>query len=225
MTTKIKTKTKATTAAKSKPPGKRAQNKEKTKQAILQAALELFSQKGFYETTTKAISRKAKIAEGTLFNYFRTKEDLALYFFEQEVLGLIEWYRQEKRLLRSPLPEKLFAIIHHHLERLAPYEDFIGAVHLRALQPASKLSPLRLDTWDYKLRYLRFVREILEAASAAGEIPPVGDVGAYAFGIFHVAMITHWLHDRSPGKENTLALLDRGVKVATTLLQKGNWPW
>ena len=71
--------------------GKRVQKKEKTKQAILKAALELFAAKGFYATTTKAISKKAQIAEGTLFNYFETKEDLALYFFEEELSGVMEW--------------------------------------------------------------------------------------------------------------------------------------
>jgi AcrR family transcriptional regulator len=55
--------------------GKRLENKEKTRKAILRAALQLFAEKGFYQTTTKAIARKAGIAEGTLFNYFETKED------------------------------------------------------------------------------------------------------------------------------------------------------
>src|SRR5437899_2846109 len=114
---------------------KREEKKQSTRQAILRAALALFAQKGFYQTTTKAISRKAKIAEGTLFNYFETKEDLALYFFEQELSGVSDWYRREKRVQNAALPEKLFAIIHRFLERLSPYEEFIGAVYLRALHP------------------------------------------------------------------------------------------
>src|SRR5579859_7789372 len=134
--------------------GRRFENKEKTRRAILKAALALFAEKGFYRTTTKAISRKAKIAEGTLFNYFETKEDLALYFFEQELAHVVDWYRGERRLERAALPERLFAIIHHLLERLAPYEDFIGAVYLRALQPSSKLSPFSLPTQERNFRYL-----------------------------------------------------------------------
>ncbi len=200
---------------------KREENKEKTRRAILRAALDLFAQKGFYQTTTKAISRKARIAEGTLFNYFRTKEDLALYFFELELVGIIEWYQTDKRARNAPLPEKLFAIIHHLLERLSPYEDFIGAVYLRALQPASKLSPLSLQSQEQNLRYLRFIREILAEAAAEEEIPEFGDFGAYAFGLFHLAVITYWLQDRSAGKEQTLALLDRCLRVGSALLQKG----
>ena len=72
--------------------GKRVENKAKTRKAILRAALELFAEKGFYQTTTRAIARKAGIAEGTLFNYFETKEDLALYFLEEEQTRIIEWY-------------------------------------------------------------------------------------------------------------------------------------
>src|ERR1039457_5380810 len=107
-----------------KPRGKRTENKENTRMAILRAALALFAEKGFYHTTTKAISRKAGIAEGTLFNYFETKEDLALYFFEQELVEVIEWYERDRRIQRAALAEKLFTIIHHFLERLAPYEEF-----------------------------------------------------------------------------------------------------
>src|ERR1051326_1015659 len=204
---------------------RREEKKESTRQAILRAALALFAGKGFYRTTTKAISHKAKIAEGTLFNYFQTKEDLALYFLEQELSGVMDWYERDTRARQAGLPEKLFALIHRFLDRLGPYEEFIGAVYMRALQPSSKLSPLSIQSQEHNLRYLRFIREILADAESEGEIPKVGDLGAYAFGIFHLAMITYWLQDRSPGKEQTLALLDRGLKLATHLLKKGGWDW
>ncbi len=206
-------------------PGKRSKNKEKTRQAILRAALELFARQGFYRTTTKAISRKAGIAEGTLFNYFRTKEDLALYFLERELDAIIQWYENDPRIQKAALPEKLFAVIHRFLDRLAPYEEFIGAVYLRALAPASKLSPWSLQTQERSLRYLRFIRDILANAEEAGELPQVGDFGAYAFGLFHLAMLTHWLQDRSPGKERTLALLDRCLNLGGHFLKKGGWDW
>ena len=205
--------------------GKRFENKAKTKKAILKAASYLFSKKGFFETTTKEISTRAEIAEGTLFNYFPTKEDLALYFFEQELIRLMQWFEADERLRNAPLPEKLFALIHHHLESISPYEDFIGAVYLRALQPSSKLSPLSLQSQDHNLRYLRFIRDILSQAETKGEIPQLGDAGAYTFGVFHLAIITYWLQDRSPAKENTMALLDRCLTLAAKVLRKGGWEW
>src|SRR5215469_936501 len=136
-------------------PGKRAQNKERTKERILQVALQLFKDKGVEGTTTKEISRKAEIAEGTLFNYFKTKEDLALYFFQKETDNLISWFQTDSHLQKAPLAEKLFAIVHRQLEYIEPYEDFIGAVFARSLQPTSSLSPLSFDSQELRFKYLR----------------------------------------------------------------------
>jgi len=46
------------------------------RQAILDAALDLFCERGFHGTPTSMISRQAGVATGTLFHYFRTKETL-----------------------------------------------------------------------------------------------------------------------------------------------------
>lgn len=205
--------------------GKREKNKEQTKQRILQAALDLFREKGMEGTTTREISRRAGIAEGTLFNYFKTKEDLALYFFQKETDDLIRWFHGEKRLAHAPLAERLFAIVHRQLEYIEPYEDFIGAVFWRSLQPTSRLHPLNLESEELRVRYLRFVRDILGEAEEAGEIPAVGSIGAYAFGIFYLGIVTFWLQDRSRGKQKTLALLDRCLNVGTHFVKRGKWEW
>ena len=114
--TTLKSSAKKTGTAAKKTTRKREQNKEQTQERILNAALELFHKKGFFKTTTKEISQKASIAEGTLFNYFKTKEDLALYFFGRELENCIDWYYQDKYIQTAPLPEKLFAITQHSLD-------------------------------------------------------------------------------------------------------------
>ena len=205
--------------------GKREKNKEQTKARILEAALKLFREKGFDKTTTKEISKKARIAEGTLFNYFKTKEDLALYFLQTEAQHSMDWYAQEERLRNVPLPEKLFAVIQHYLDRMEPYQEFIGAVYLRALQPNSKLSPLRVEVQEIRVRELRFITNILEQAEENGEIPHLGNFGPYAVGLFFFGILTYWLHDPSKDKEDTAALLDRSLSIATRFLKQGGWEW
>src|SRR5437762_11721133 len=118
--------------------GRRARNKETTKSRIVAAALALFQVKGFDATTTKAIARKARVAEGTVFNYFPMKEDIALHFFEQEVEHAMAAVRGNKRLRKAPIEEKLFALVQTQLEFLAPHERFIGAAFVHALTPGSK---------------------------------------------------------------------------------------
>src|ERR1043165_5530231 len=98
-------------AAKKRVAGRRAQNKQAIRNRIVKAALRLFQTKGFDGTTTRAIARQAGIAEGTVFNYFKTKEDIALYFFEQEVGHAIATVRDNERLRKAPLEEKLFALV------------------------------------------------------------------------------------------------------------------
>jgi AcrR family transcriptional regulator len=205
--------------------GRREQNKARTKERILAAALQLFREKGLEGATTKEISRRAKIAEGTLFNYFKTKEDLALYFFQKETADLIRWFEAEKRLRKAPLPEKLFAIIHRQLEYLEPYQEFIGAVFWRSLQPTSSLSPLSFGSMDLRLQYLRFIRGILADAEDSEEIPRVGELGAYAVGVFYLGVVAFWLHDVSRGKQKTLALLDRSLNLGLQMFKKGGWEW
>ncbi len=132
---------------------------------------------------------------------------------------------REARLQRALLAEQLFAIIHRQLEYLAPCEDFIGAVFFRSLQPRPRLGPLSLESQELRLKYLRFLREVLAQAEAKKEIPPVGDLGAYAVGLFYIGIVTYWLHDPSRGKQKTLALLDRSLRLATRALTKGAWDW
>src|SRR5205807_6289912 len=91
--------------------GRRARNKETTKARIVAAALALFQINGFDATTTKAIARKARVAEGTVFNYFPTKEDIALHFLEQEVEHAMAAVRANARLRKAPIEEKLFALV------------------------------------------------------------------------------------------------------------------
>src|SRR6266852_2783707 len=165
MTTKKKATLKRTTrraAAAKRPQGRRAQNKAAIRKRIVTAALSLFQTKGFDATTTKAIARKAGIAEGTVFNYFKTKEDIALHFFEQEVDQAIATVRGNPRLRKAPLEEKLFTLVHSQLEFLAPYERFIGAAFLEALKPASPLGPFSHRAEELRHRYLGFVQELFE---------------------------------------------------------------
>src|SRR6266478_1214896 len=159
---KLPMKAKVRGNAPARPPGRRAQSKEAIRKRIVTAALNLFQTKGFDATTTKAIARKAGIAEGTVFNYFKSKEDIALHFFEQEVDQAIATVRGNPRLRKAPLEEKLFTLVHSQLEFLAPYERFIGAAFIHALKPASHLGIFSHRAQQLRHRYVGFVQELLD---------------------------------------------------------------
>ena len=51
------------------------------KQDIIDAATELFSQKGYHATSTHQLAKLAEVSEGIIFYYFKTKEDILLEIF------------------------------------------------------------------------------------------------------------------------------------------------
>jgi AcrR family transcriptional regulator len=204
-----------------KPVGRRAQNKDSIRKRIVRAALDLFQTKGFEATTTKAIARKAGIAEGTVFNYFRTKEDIALYFFEQEVDHAIAAVRENPRMRKAPLEEKLFTLVQSQLEFLAPYERFIGAAFIEALKPASPLGPFSHRAQELRHRYTGFVQELFEEALPTRRQSLLNWMAPDAFWIYYLGVLLYWLHDSSSGKQHTLAFLDRSLSMAVSMLKAG----
>ena len=215
-----KAKPRSGAAAKS-PVGRRAQSKEAIRKRIVTAALSLFQTKGFDATTTKAIARKAGIAEGTVFNYFKTKEDIALYFFEQEVDQAMAAVRENPRLRKAPLEEKLFTLVHSQLEFLAPYERFIGAALIHALKPASPLGPFSHRAQELRHRYLGFVEELIEESIPKHRHSPLTFLAPEVFWIYYLGALLYWLYDSSEGKQNTLAFLDRSLNIGVSMLKRG----
>jgi AcrR family transcriptional regulator len=202
------------------PAGRRARNKQRTRDRIVAAALGLFQSKGFERTTTRAIARRARVAEGTVFNYFETKEDIALHFLELEVSHAIATVRNNRRLRRAPLEEKLFALLESQIEFLAPYERFIGAAFVQALKPASKLGWSR-QAAELRTRYLAFVQELIEESLPRDKPSALSWLGPPAFWVYYLGVLLYWLHDASPGKQNTLAFIDRSLKLGVAVLRKG----
>ncbi len=93
-------------------PGLREHQKQERKERIYRAALRLFREKGFENTTVEEIAEAAGVARGTFFNYFPTKEAVLLYLGEQQMGGLqalagmrgldgLSTVDRVKRLLRS----------------------------------------------------------------------------------------------------------------------------
>ena len=200
--------------------GRRALKKETTKSRIVAAALTLFRVKGFDATTTKAIARKARVAEGTVFNYFPTKEDIALHFLEQEVEHAMAAVRGNARLRKAPLEEKLFALVQTQLEFLAPHERFIGAAFVQALKPGSRLGLFSPSAQALQFRYLAFVQDLVDEAIRRGEMTAAGWWTPHVFWIYYLGVLLYWLHDTSPGKQQTLAFLDRSLKIGIAVLRE-----
>jgi AcrR family transcriptional regulator len=70
--------------------GRREQNKFEKRGRIIAAARALFTHKGFEATTSQEIADAAGVGSGTVFTYARTKEDLLILVFHDEMMEFVE---------------------------------------------------------------------------------------------------------------------------------------
>lgn len=96
---------------------------------ILQAAVEIFSEKGFASTSTSEIAQKAGVAEGTIFRHFKTKNELLLAIVTPMMSKII-----------APLMMKdLFKVLHTEHVEMA---DFVREVMRNRIDFARKNMPI-----------------------------------------------------------------------------------
>lgn len=75
--------------------GRRERNKREKRDRIVATTRRLFQQQGYANTTVQQIAKGADVAAGTLFLYAKSKEDLLVLVFADEMMELIEnAYRQ-----------------------------------------------------------------------------------------------------------------------------------
>lgn len=136
---------------------------EDTKQRIERAALTLFVARGVAETTTREIALAASIAEGTIYRYFPSKEQLAVDMFLRHHRALAEAL-DEAQAKATTLREKIDAIVRCYCD-WADRDWTLFAYHL--LNQHSFL----IQVPDGTPNPVDVVREVIVRAMKSGEIP------------------------------------------------------
>ena len=69
---------------------------------ILDAAKQVFARVGFYNSKVSEIARAAHVADGTIYLYFKNKDDILISLFEDELSRIIEEVRIELKAIDDP---------------------------------------------------------------------------------------------------------------------------
>ena len=165
---------------------------EDTKARLERAALTLFVARSVAETTTKEIAMAASVAEGTIYRYFPSKEQLALDLFLRHHQGLAEALGEAQRPAKA-LRAKIEAIVRCYCE-WADRDWTLFAYHL--LNQHSFL----IQVPDGAANPVTVVRDVISQAMKAGEIPRrnVDLVAASAIGVVMQA-VTYKVYGRFTG--------------------------
>ena len=147
--------------------GIREQKKTQTRNAIVDAAIRLFSEKGFEQTSMDELARSAGVGKATIYGYFKTKNDIFLAFCEEEVEYAFTAL-DAKLDAEAPLAEQLVAQVMGQLTYVTRNREF-GRIFAREM-----LFPLDQTTSksrEIDIRYLSKLAEVLSRAQARGELP------------------------------------------------------
>ncbi|WP_382464718.1 TetR/AcrR family transcriptional regulator [Streptomyces noursei] len=82
-----------------RPVGRRERNKQRVRQQLYTAALNLFAEQGFDRTSIDEIAERADVARGTFFNHFQRKEDLIAVWSNQRRERLLTSMQREEENL------------------------------------------------------------------------------------------------------------------------------
>ncbi len=195
-----------------------AKAKQETRLKLLSCAHKLFLKKGFEATTTRDVVAAAGIATGTLFNYFASKEALAMTLLADALeQGREAW--DERRPQASTLDETLFALIAALLRSLAPHRSYVGDVMATAMSPFTR-DAVSHEGDAFRVDHLAIVRELLlESRPALAAGPGPSFVSMHLYWTLFLGVLAFWSSDDSPQQQDSLAVLDQSLKLFATSLQ------
>lgn len=190
-----------------------AEAKEATRQRVLSAARKLFEEDGFEKSTTREIARRAGIANGTLFNYFPTKEAMALTLVAEALSGIAGGEMDGG----ASMEEELFAYIAAGLRRLKPYRSLLRPVLESAFSPVSH-SAANSAGEQLRVEHLEAVEGLILAHEPDR---PVSPLAMQLYWTLYTGVLGYWAADTSPHQEDTLAMLDASLKMFVAWLHAG----
>ena len=135
---------------------------------ILRAAVKNFSRKGFFNSKVSEIARAAEVADGTIYLYFRNKDDLLISLFEEKMGEVVEDVRRRIAAGGDPL-EKLRIFIENHMDLMEREAGLVEVIQVELRQSTKFLK----DYTPVKFfEYLDVIRDILEEGKGQGVLRP-----------------------------------------------------
>jgi AcrR family transcriptional regulator len=146
-------------------PNRRERRRLETRERIYRAALQIFAERGYLETTVEDITEAADVGKGTFFNYFPTKEHVLATYGEQRVAAIELALKKARSANRSVLAvlKELATDLAGQSSQSPDLLRSIFAAHLSC-------APVRAELQNRLQRGRRLLAEIFIVGQERGEI-------------------------------------------------------
>lgn len=177
-------------------PRKRAHNGDK-RERILRAAIKVFARKGFYATRVSEIAKAAGVADGTIYLYFKNKDDVLISIFDDGIGQLLEALKEVVDT-NANAADQIASIVELQLGLLEDRRDLAEVITVNLRQSSRLLKQYAAPLFT---RYLELIAGVIAAGQKGGEfrkdINPL--VGARAlYGALDGVALTWALGDPDP---------------------------
>ncbi len=141
----------------------RHKNYEKYRK-IIDAATKVFAKKGFYNAKVSEIAQEAGIADGTIYIYFKHKDDILISLFEEKMKEVLDNMKQQISLETDPLKKiEKFALV--HLKLIQDNKDIAEIIQVE-LRQSSKFMKNYHNTKFFE--YLDLIGRIIQEGQEKG---------------------------------------------------------
>ena len=133
---------------------------------ILEAAVRVFAERGFFNATVAEIARAAGVADETIYLYFKSKDDLLLQLFEEKMAELLA-SAQRSLAEEEGAPAQLRRFIQHHLQAVEKSPQLAAVLIVELRQSAQALRPQEKAQLQ---AYLDVIAQVVRAGQERGEL-------------------------------------------------------
>jgi len=131
---------------------------------ILNAAKQVFAMEGFYNSKVSEIAREAHVADGTIYLYFKNKDDILISLFEEELTRIIKTVKSELDAISDP-SEKLIKFCDNHLTMVETDRALAEVIQVE-LRQSNKF--MREYKNKHFLSYLNIIADIVAQGQQQG---------------------------------------------------------
>ncbi|BDG80982.1 fatty acid metabolism regulator protein [Bacillus subtilis] len=181
---------------------------------IIDAAVEVIAENGYHQSQVSKIAKQAEVADGTIYLYFKNKEDILISLFKEKMGQFIERMEEDIKE-KATAKEKLALVISKHFSLLAGDHNLAIVTQLELRQ--SNLE-LRQKINEILKGYLNILDGILTEGIQSGELKEGLDVRLARQMIFGTIdeTVTTWVmndqkYDLAALSDSVLELLVSGI--------------